>query len=264
MEGDIRKRSDITASARLEIDDNGNLYITIGPGAQAIGTVAQGAAGLVTAPWYVRLSDGAAAYKGATEPKQDDLIAGVVLVAATQTDGTQKAIVRGGAKGATTAADVTSTAGDADHQGLNVVELLAPAYEDGVLEVAATHHKPLASGVYAWSVSILSTSALVASKEVKSSAGVLRWLRVRLDSTAANGTYYLQILNAAALPADGAVTHLLAPIKVIHANGADDTIQIDLTDNGVYASAGIVVCLSTTEFTKTIAGAYLCGTVLYK
>jgi hypothetical protein len=39
---------------------------------------------------------------------------------AVQTDGTQKAIVRGGAKGATTAADVTSTANGADHQGLDV------------------------------------------------------------------------------------------------------------------------------------------------
>jgi len=39
---------------------------------------------------------------------------------ATLTDGTQKAIVRGGAKGATTAADVTSTAQGADHQGLDV------------------------------------------------------------------------------------------------------------------------------------------------
>lgn len=40
--------------------------------------------------------------------------------ATTQTDGTQKAIARGGAKGATVAADVTSTAEGADHQGLDV------------------------------------------------------------------------------------------------------------------------------------------------
>lgn len=40
--------------------------------------------------------------------------------AAAQTDGTQKAIARGGSKGATTAADVTSTSEGADHQALDV------------------------------------------------------------------------------------------------------------------------------------------------
>jgi hypothetical protein len=39
---------------------------------------------------------------------------------ATLTGGTQKAIVRGGAKGSTTAADVTSTSTDANHQALDV------------------------------------------------------------------------------------------------------------------------------------------------
>ena len=45
---------------------------------------------------------------------------GSLALDATLTGGTQKAIVRGGAKGATTAADVTSTAEGADHQGLDV------------------------------------------------------------------------------------------------------------------------------------------------
>ena len=40
--------------------------------------------------------------------------------AAIQTDGTQKSIVRGGAKGSTTAADVTSTAEGADHNAVDV------------------------------------------------------------------------------------------------------------------------------------------------
>lgn len=45
---------------------------------------------------------------------------GSLALDATLTGGTQKAIVRGGAKGATTAADVTSTASGADHQILDV------------------------------------------------------------------------------------------------------------------------------------------------
>jgi hypothetical protein len=45
---------------------------------------------------------------------------GSLALDATLTGGTQKAITRGGAKGATTAADVTSTAEGADHQALDV------------------------------------------------------------------------------------------------------------------------------------------------
>ena len=44
----------------------------------------------------------------------------LLALASTQTDGTQKSIVRGGAKGITTAADVTSTAQSVDRQGLDV------------------------------------------------------------------------------------------------------------------------------------------------
>lgn len=49
---------------------------------------------------------------------------------AAQTDGTQKAIVRGGAKGATTAADVTGTAEGADHQALDVQIMHGGAAKD--------------------------------------------------------------------------------------------------------------------------------------
>lgn len=45
---------------------------------------------------------------------------GSLALDATLTGGTQKAIVRGGAKGTTTAADVTATAEGADHQALDV------------------------------------------------------------------------------------------------------------------------------------------------
>jgi len=45
---------------------------------------------------------------------------GALALDATLTGGTQKAIIRGGAKGATTAADVTSTAEGVDHQAVDV------------------------------------------------------------------------------------------------------------------------------------------------
>jgi hypothetical protein len=101
------------------------------------------------------------------------------------------------------------------------------------------------------------SSALEASHVVKASAGNLYSTAARLDSTAPSGTYYVQILNAASLPANGAVTHLTAPKKIQHTTGVDDEFYYEFDPGGIAASTGIVVVLSTTEFTKTISGAYL-------
>jgi hypothetical protein len=60
---------------------------------------------------------------GTALPVSGSITATVTGVATStiQTDGTQKAIARGGAKGATTAADVTSTASGANHNSLDVI-----------------------------------------------------------------------------------------------------------------------------------------------
>jgi hypothetical protein len=113
-------------------------------------------------------------------------------------------------------------------------------------------------------MSVYASAALEASGVVKNAAGLLRLFSGRLDSSAATGTYYFQLLNANALPADGAVTTLAAPTKLIHTTGSDTPIHLDFTDNMIAASTGIVFCLSSTEFTKTISGAYLSGTVLFQ
>lgn len=104
--------------------------------------------------------------------------------------------------------------------------------------------------------SVFST-ALEASHILKASAGTFRSMSVRLDSTAGSGNFYVQLLNSATLPADGAVTHLAAPVKLVHVNGTDQYVVFDADELGIAASAGMVVVLSSTEFTKTIAGAFL-------
>ncbi len=106
-------------------------------------------------------------------------------------------------------------------------------------------------------------TALVTNAPVKSTAGILQGIIGRLDSTAPNGTYYLQILNATSLPANGSVTHLVAPIKFIHTSGIDQPFSFDYTVLCIAATTGIVLALSTTEFTLTISGAYLSLTVGY-
>lgn len=107
------------------------------------------------------------------------------------------------------------------------------------------------------------STALEASTVTKASAGRIYGLFGRIDKTCPSGDYWVQVLNAASLPADGAVTLLCTPLKKTHVNGVDSFFDLDLTKYGIYASTGIVVCLSTTEFTKTIGGAYLSSTVLY-
>lgn len=144
---------------------------------------------------------------------------------------------------------------------LKIGEQYAPNYEDQTNGVAGTQNKPLAVSTYAWSID--KSAALEASSVTKAAAGVLRAMGGRIDSTHASGTYYLQVLNHASLPSDGAVTFLLAPLKLVHTLGTDTNFSIDCTMNGVYASTGITWCLSTTEFTKTISGAFVSANVLY-
>lgn len=133
--------------------------------------------------------------------------------------------------------------------------------EDATNNLLGTQNKPVAVATYAWSID--RSTALEASSISKATAGVVRMVQGRIDSTLATGPYYIQLLNSATLPADGAVTTLLAPLKIQHTTGTDSLFNIDCTMNGVYSSAGIVIVLSTTEYTKTIGGAYLSTSVYY-
>lgn len=133
--------------------------------------------------------------------------------------------------------------------------------EDATLNLLGTQNKPVASAAYAWSID--RSTALEASSISKAAAGLVRAVDGRVDSTAPTGTYYIQLLNSATLPVDGPVTTLIAPKKIQHAAGTDTNFSVDCTMNGVYSSAGIVVVLSSTEYTKTISGAYISSTVYY-
>ena len=176
--------------------------------------------------------------------------------------------IPGLSKRVTTLAAVTPAAGDyvfeqVDDNGAKwIKEGYAPQAEDNTNGVIATQNRPLAVSTYAWSTD--NSAALEASTVTKASAGTLRSVAGRINSTHASGTYYIQCINAASLPADGAVTLLRAPLKIIHTLNTDSNFSIDCTDNGLYASTGIVIDISTTEWTKTISGAFLSTTVLFK
>lgn len=134
--------------------------------------------------------------------------------------------------------------------------------EDPTNRVMATADKPIIGTTYSELVDI--SAALEASTISKATAGQFLKVSGRIDSSAPSATYYFLVMNSATLPADGAVTRLIGSIKLQHTTGTDTPILSgDIRHGGVYASAGIVCCLSSTEFTKTISGAYFSGSVFY-
>ena len=151
---------------------------------------------------------------------------------------------------------------DATNSALKTYDHFVAQAVDVDNNVIAIQRLPLAVSTYAWSTDV--SAALEASTVTKASAGVLRSATVRIDSTGATDDYYIQFLNAASLPADGVVTFLVLPFKVQHITGTDSIFSFDFTSEGIFASTGIVMCASTTEFTKTIAGAILSSTIFYK
>jgi len=98
----------------------------------------------------------------------------------------------------------------------------------------------------------------------KNSSGNLYKVAGRLDRTAPTGVYYVQLLNASSVPADGAVTLLFTPIKLVHTTGIDTYFDLDASPAGLPATSGIVWVLSSTEFTKTLAGDFCSVVALYK
>lgn len=102
------------------------------------------------------------------------------------------------------------------------------------------------------------SSALETSHILRSTQGRVTFCTVRLDKSAPSGDYWVQFIDSATLPADGAVT-LISCQKVggPHVTGTDDFLDMNLAENPLVGANGIVAVLSTTEFTKTIAGAYL-------
>jgi hypothetical protein len=107
-------------------------------------------------------------------------------------------------------------------------------------------------------------TALATSKVLKAAAGTFYGASVEIDATAPTATYYILVLDAAALPANGAVTSLRS-ISVQHTSTFTDYIEFsDDREAGIAFTTGCVVALSTTRATLTVSGAYLWanGTVL--
>lgn len=104
--------------------------------------------------------------------------------------------------------------------------------------------------------SLYKTDQVLISADVLSTKKdfMLSRIRGRVDATNATQDVYLQILTGSStVPPDGPVSHLIAPIKFQHTTGVDTDFDIDFTPNQLDTpiEEGVVICLSTTEFTKT-------------
>ena len=99
-----------------------------------------------------------------------------------------------------------------------------------------------------------SSAALEASRVVKATPGAVA-SAVMFNNNGA--TRYLQLHNAAALPANGAVPFMVIPVPTA------TSVALPITFSRVPLSVGIVVALSTTAATLTIGAADGLFTVTY-
>lgn len=132
--------------------------------------------------------------------------------------------------------------------------------EDRFNDVIATVRKKLATSTYS-SPLVIRSAALEASHLIKASAGNLDAYRIEIAPGAGTATYYLQFFNSATLPPEGAVPDLVTPITVSHTTGTVSTKEKDFGDNPIYFSLGCYLVVSSTQYTKTIAGAVMSAMV---
>jgi hypothetical protein len=245
----------------LMSDADGNLKVVVSSGAS--GTVFPASSALADNdpnPTTTRVGANLLLYDGATW----DLARSGVITAATPAGWLNEL-----AGGVYNSAAPTLTNGQAITLQLDVNgnaksrEQYQPVFEDNTNGVAAVQARPIVSATYAWSV-IFST-ALAAKLIIKASAGKIRHIEGRIDSTASTATYYVQLWNLTDVPGDATAVSStnarMAPFKIQHTSGTDDYFEIDFSDPGVAADTGLTLGLSTTEFTKTAAGSFLSATV---
>lgn len=104
------------------------------------------------------------------------------------------------------------------------------------------------------------TTALSKSQVVQTCVGTWCKLEMKIDPTAATGTYYVQYYDANAVPADGVGTTnwLKDADPIYHVNGTVSRLNIDNTngktndENGIGFTNGMVWVISSTRHTKTI------------
>lgn len=112
----------------------------------------------------------------------------------------------------------------------------------------------------------VNSTAYEAARILKASPGTLRSCFIQLDPTLASGTYYAQLIRDTAVPPDGPgpLSFQRPPFAIRHVNGDPTQFVFDEGEAGLAFGTGCVVCVSSTQFTKTaVANAALfAGSIL--
>lgn len=252
------------------------------------------------APFATRLTDGTSFYKGTTPADTQPISAAALPLPsgaaqdATLTGGTQKAIARGGAKGSTTAADVTSTPAGANHQPLDVaindaagVQLGVPSAPiqvslantaangtavktDGsaVTQPVSAAALPLPSGASTSAKQPALGTAGAPSADVITIQGAASMTAVKTDGSGV--TQPVSIAgNVATTDAATSATGSAVPAKASYTGGSDGTnlvgYFVDPCQRGAKSYA--VINMSTATTTRIIAPVaakknYICSVVI--
>lgn len=117
-------------------------------------------------------------------------------------------------------------------------------------------------------------TALSNKLQLYTGAGNLLKAHVQIDSTAATGTYYVQVFDAADVPANTTAltaTNSLCSVEgVSHTTGAFTDINFDFTNgktnetSGTEFRNGCTIGMSTTQFTATATGAIMVATAYFE
>lgn len=135
---------------------------------------------------------------------------------------------------------------------LYVAEVNRPGYEDNVNNIAMVEASPTTSTSNAWSY--YQGQALDDGQVIVNAACKVKSVIALIDTAAASDEYFLHVLDATAVPIDGAVTLVAPPKSVQHVVGTQSAIVIDFSDPGRSFTTGLTAYVSTTQIIKTIAG----------
>lgn len=223
-----------------------------------------------TTPWLTTISQAgnSAAVTGAnalkvdgsavTQPVSGTVTAnigtsGSLALDATLTGGTQKAINRGGAKGSTTAADITSTASGANHQALDVAIYDGSGNQLGtssnplrVGDVPATSRAPVTatSTSTPGSINTLLMTLNGASQAIISATGDTGGVGFAVQGSWDGGTTWTAL---DAIPLAGTDANYYSLVKGFAFNLSTSSDVVNLPDLGGFTHLQ-VVCLDPTTF----------------
>jgi hypothetical protein len=106
------------------------------------------------------------------------------------------------------------------------------------------------------------TGSLQTAILMRAAPAIVRNITLTIDAALGTATYYVQLWNLAAVPGNGLImtptNGLSSAVPVAHVFNTTDLVRFDFAEDGIEATAGVAITLSSTRFSQTdIAGNHL-------